>query len=178
MSYSYIKSVFPKFESSKIYDERIYNSLSTMASSNIPFQPSAINEQLQNFTQNLAQQIPSTQSSIPPTIKEEPKETIEKQQVSEKPEIYFKDNLKFYNKPIPEPLLTELYDQQKKSIEGFSNCTSYTDHVLSCQKCTTLLSKQLGINNDKARLEEFMELGSYIVFGIFILLVLESLKKK
>jgi hypothetical protein len=176
MAYSYIKSVFPKFESSKVYDERIYNSLSSLTSPNLSsFKPQPINEQLDIFTKNLVQ--PITQSTYKKSSDINAKKSEDKQNM---------DNLHFYNKPLPSLIINEKNTENIQNTENFNNeqtvekmdCTTYTDHVLSCSKCSNMLSKQLGIINDKAKLEEIMELGSYIIFGIFILLLLESIKKK
>lgn len=182
MSYSYIKSVFPKFESSKIYDERIYNSLTSISNPSLSFNPSAINEKLQTYTENLPTTTPtptSTTTSTPSTST-----------------IPSNDNLRFYNKPLPEQFVqlnesttnnssnnqSNGQSSQSNSQSNISteilNCDMYCNHILSCPKCSSILSKQLGITNDKARIQEMMELGSYLIFGIFILLLLESIRKK
>lgn len=56
-------------------------------------------------------------------------------------------------------------------------CDGYIKHILDCNKCKNIVTKQFGIDNDKFRNEEMMELASYIVFGLFILLLVDSLKK-
>jgi len=186
MSYSYIKSVFPKFESSKIYDERIYNSLSSVSTATFAFQPSPINDQLQSFTQNLLESKAATpkdtiESKLPLPIQEAIKESAKTEiplETTKKEQDTIdqsKDNLRFYNKPLPAELLKELYSNTNNNPEI---CESYINHVLSCSKCSSILTKQLGITNDKARIQEMMELGSYVIFGIFILLLLESIKRK
>jgi hypothetical protein len=171
MSYSYIKSVFPKFESSKVYDERIYNSLSTLSTGPLSFQPNPINEQLQSFTENLVKQPPAPQPPAPQPPAPQPPAPQPPAPQPPAPPVIEKDNLKFYNIPLPAELI-------KENIEKSMDCNDYCNHTLSCPKCSSVLSKQLGIINDKARVEEMMELGSYIIFGIFILLLLESIKKK
>jgi hypothetical protein len=177
MSYSYIKSVFPNFESSKVYDDRIYNSLSSISlSSTSSLQNKntilGSNEQLQSFTENL---LKSSSSSEPSTVPIE------------------KDNLKFYNKPFS--TLTDENDNnhkqitkeiKKSTIEEFKestscenmDCNNYIQHILKCKNCLAVIHKQLGIDNDKVKMDEMIELSSYIIFGIFIILLLESLKKK
>jgi hypothetical protein len=181
MSYSYIKSVFPKFESSKVYDERIYNSLSTISTSPLSFQPNPLNQELQSFTENLVQ--PQPQAPQPPQAPQKPQapQTPQEPQTLQAPQkevqqiLQQEDNLKFYNQPLI--LSTEEYENENKNSDK-SKCDEYCYHALSCPKCSSVLTKQLGIMNDKARIEEMMELGSYIIFGIFMLLLLESIKKK
>ena len=67
-------------------------------------------------------------------------------------------------------------------IEKFEDeqptCDFYMKHVLSCHSCRSIIMKQLNMDNDRIRNEEIMELVTYIVFGIFILLLIDILKNK
>jgi hypothetical protein len=106
------------------------------------------------------------------------------------------NNLSYYNLPIKVPPLstgsnkpTELTLKQQvtRKIEKFEDvndkqkcsepeCDLYVKHILECNKCKSVAMKQLGIEGDKIRNEEIMEVVSYIVFGLFILLLIDSLK--
>jgi hypothetical protein len=66
-------------------------------------------------------------------------------------------------------------------MEQFENepeCDNYIRHVLGCHKCRSIITKQWNIDNDRIRNEEIMELVTYIIFGIFILLLIDILKSK
>lgn len=82
-----------------------------------------------------------------------------------------------------------LINENKKTlkVEEFSNekesdctgkCEEYTKHILDCPQCKELLLKQLKVDNDKVVNEEIMEVVSYIAFGVFVLLVLDNMKKR
>jgi hypothetical protein len=83
-----------------------------------------------------------------------------------------KDNLRFYNIPLPKAVETFEPNQQECKVD----CESHVSHVLNCPRCKGIISRQLNLDNDRIRNEEFMELFSYIVFGVFILLLIESIK--
>jgi hypothetical protein len=52
--------------------------------------------------------------------------------------------------------------------------TGHINHVLSCNRCMDIIEKQLNIKHKQNIKEEFFEMISYILFGIFILLLLEN----
>lgn len=75
--------------------------------------------------------------------------------------------------------------QTKEIVEEFQAQTSehnsnvdyhleYTKHILSCASCKQVLIKQFNIDNDRIKNEEIMELISFIMFGIFILILLDG----
>jgi hypothetical protein len=69
-------------------------------------------------------------------------------------------------------------NQINKTIESCNfDCDVYTKHILECSKCKNIIMKQFGIESDKIRNEEIMELISYFIFALFILLLIDSLKK-
>ena len=108
------------------------------------------------------------------------------------------NNLTYYNLPIklntqpsppPSPPPRVLLESKTNVIEKFEDekaksacaepaCDSYVKHILECSRCKSIAIKQLGIENDRIRNEEIMEVISYIIFGLFILLLIDSLKEK
>jgi hypothetical protein len=58
-----------------------------------------------------------------------------------------------------------------------SDCDIYMKHILECSTCKDIFIKQHGLENDKIRNEEIMEMISYFIFAVFILLLVDSLKK-
>jgi hypothetical protein len=65
-----------------------------------------------------------------------------------------------------------------KSIEQFTtedelikDHTVYMKHILSCEECRKILEKQMG-KNDKID-EAVIEMAMYVLFGVFILALLE-----
>lgn len=106
-----------------------------------------------------------------------------------------KNNLRFYNLPLGSQELNksqglnnsraiQLPNKKLISIENFENsgevcdeeCDGYITHIINCDKCKSILMKQLNIESDNKRNEELMELISYLIFAIFILLLVNSLK--
>lgn len=154
MSYSYLKNVFPNFEGGSIKTQDLKNSQS---------------EEKQEFV-------------LPQTSLLENFNTMDtKTEINYAPLTHNKnsDNLKFYNIP---------YNQHSTSnIEGFEeknnktptcdlDCDLYIKHVNECSKCRSIILKQFGIETDRIKNEEIMEVISYLIFGLFILLLIDSLK--
>ena len=54
------------------------------------------------------------------------------------------------------------------------NCDRYVKHVIECNRCKMMAMKTFGIETDRIRNEEIMELISYILFGLFILMLIDS----
>lgn len=178
MSYSYIKSVFPNFETSKVYGEDIYNNITLNSSqkNNSMEQPKFETKPLNAETyvspfnlneSRIKNEIKSDNKNIEQAIKED------------------KDNLKFYNLPFtPNNLYPEAPEvKQKNVVEKFEDSddndhNKYILHVLECKKCKESLIKQLNIFDDKIKLESYMELISYIIFGVFIILLIDTINKK
>lgn len=171
MSYSYIKSVFPEFESTNT-NNKLFNSLNsdTLQKKETNNQPSAYDDnEMKGFAKSLLESDPEF-SKIATTQTKLLEQYKNLQENS-------KDNLKFYNLP---------YIQQQKLIETFENakkdscsvdCEQYVKHIMECSKCKGIVLKQLNIESDRMKNEEMMELFSYIVFGAFILILLDVMKK-
>lgn len=96
------------------------------------------------------------------------------------------DNLKFYNLPVPPiPHSPSKIDPQPQRLvppgtkqEAFENtqtalCDTSIGHVLECSRCKDMLVKQFGLDNDRLRQEEIMEMLSYVIFGLFVLLLID-----
>lgn len=182
MSYSYIKSVFPNFESisSKVYDKNIYNSLNTLYTDKSSDVPHAANNDIVS-----ANDIVLPQETLLEKYKDITSSPLSLE-VSDKN----KDNLRFYNLPAHKEYINKetinkekVNIQNKQHIEKFEGvikdeeCDIYMKHILECNKCKGIVTKQLGIDNDKIKNEEIMEVVSYVIFGLFMLLLIDSLKK-
>lgn len=164
MSYSYVKTVFPDFKYSNVYDTKLYENLNVSQRDTKLFEPADLDT--------------NTYSSI--TVLGEPKHLVKEH--SSKIET-FQDNQKFFNPPLPSNnipvdnniIKTERFDGETKSQDHH---TEYTKHVLECESCKELLMKQFGLENERIRNEEIMELISYLIFGLFILLLIDTYAKK
>lgn len=116
------------------------------------------------------------------------------------------NNEKYYNTPLPANLINENNNIINKSVvltnktglqelnfnqipttnkeldlhkETFSNDNdhdSYIKHILKCEQCKDVLIKQFNIESDRIRNEEILELISFLIFGLFILLLLDKIK--
>ena len=96
-------------------------------------------------------------------------------------------NLFYYNLPLnvdtlQQPLAKTKQNATGHTLENFENykietgCENYMKHLLECNKCKMIAMKQLSIDNERFRNEEIMEIISYIIFAIFILLLIDNLK--
>jgi hypothetical protein len=172
MSYSYIKSVFPNFESSNIANYN--NSGLTLKSCEVSQQPQAAVDDaaMKGFAKSLIVESYNNTGGAGAFLED----TV-------KP-VESTDNLRFYGIPSVTGAQTSSIPRKGKT-EGFENdktdapeaCEKYINHVMSCGKCMSILRKQLQIESDRVRNEEVMELVSYIIFGLFILLMIDNLKK-
>jgi len=210
MSYSYITSVFPKFEYSNVYDANLYNNISGLnkkPESDIKF--NGLNEARQyqeinkKYTENFAK--PAQLAHL------EMYKNIENNQ--EGSEFLSQNNQTYYNKPSPINLSnndnnninkqatlinkTELQNKFSSNLsnsipttykeldlhkESFSQSEqslheTYTKHILECNQCKEVLLKQFNIETDRIRNQEILELITFLIFGLFILLLLDGLKK-
>lgn len=197
MSYSYIKSVFPNFENSnKVYDESLYITPSTPSTSNTSNTSNA----------NVSKPSKSEETSRETEKKYISNNGVSDDYASfslSKPDN--QNNLKYGNIPLQffqmkmpktEGIVAErpLYQGSEKFLENFENqpkelvlkesiscdindCNLYMKHISECSKCKGIMLKQFGIENDRIRNEEILELISYIIFGLFILLLIDYLKR-
>jgi hypothetical protein len=168
MSYSYVKTVFPNFNYSNVYDTNLYDNLNKTSVSQTSH-PSQLNIKPHDTLHDvyyLGEQKQSEQVVLPETKIET-----------------FQNNQKFYNIPyIPQTTQRSSHiehfekDLQKSELSDQSSHNNYTKHVLECSSCKEMLLKQFNIESDRIRNEEIMELISFIIFGIFILLLLDKSK--
>ena len=201
MSYSYIKSVFPNFENSnKVYDESLYSNLQE---SQVQQQTQQQAQQAQTQVQAPLQEVKQEQQIVYPQISNSnnvgdfASNTFEKNQVQ--------NNLRYYNIPISDEVKNIEYNNENKykpynikeneygmdltektkevklekleKLEKFENinelgCDIYIKHISECRKCRELVSRQFNMYDN----EEVMEVISYLIFGLFILLAINSIK--
>lgn len=195
MSYSYIKTVFPDFNktSNKIYDDSLYD-INVTEKQEIP--KTVVNNAKKEF--ELPNNLTSNTIEIPSNNLLESYEnaTITLPYISNDNKT--QNNLQFYNQPInKEYLRSESIKSNMSSISSIpietnyiqkqsdktnstkcdSDCDIYMKHILECSKCKDIFIKQFGLENDKIKNEEIMEMISYFIFALFILLLVDSLKK-
>lgn len=192
MSYSYIKSVFPNFENSnKVYDESLYSStFNSSKEESVRRQGTSIpiggNDMvnLTDFSKTLSQK--NNDIDLPQEKLIESYRNIEGMTNGEYAEIKSlnpsdeRNNLKYYNKPLP-TFTNNTVRQKSKEKDIFEKFTddkvcndSYVKHVIECNRCKAMAMKTFGIETDRIRNEEIMELISYILFGLFILMLIDS----
>jgi len=192
MSYSYIKSVFPNFENSnKVYDESLYSGSGIDEQSNSPKSVigSNVMVNLTDFSKTLSQK--NNDIDLPQEKLIESYRNIEGMTNGEYAEIKplnptdARNNLKYYNKPLStftnDTSVVRQKSKEKDIFEKFTddkevqmNCDSYVKHVIECNRCRAMAMKTFGIETDRIRNEEIMELISYILFGLFILMLIDS----
>lgn len=158
MTYSYIKSVFPNYQMSK--DPPVYNNISLA-------QPAANTQfNVQGFENGSMHGFSVSKQRIQNDFKE----------------LFTNNNEVVSNKvteQMPPPEFIRQLPRQLESetvIDSQSDCQRNMSHILRCDKCMMIVKKQLNLEYEKARNEEIMELVSYVLFGIFILMLIENLK--
>lgn len=210
MSYSYITSVFPKFEYSNVYDANLYNNISGLNKKpenidNIKFNGLNEAKQYQEINKKYVENIK------PMDINLEMYKNIENNGLlSENSKFLSQNNQTYYNQPaqIPSNIInsniindtnvltnkTQLqksyssnlsnqiptnYNELDLHTESFSENSHevYTKHILECEQCKQLLLKQFNIETERIRNEEILELITFLIFGLFILLLLDGFKK-
>lgn len=195
MSYSYIKTVFPDFNktSNKIYDDSLYDiNITENKKQEIP------KTVVKNKEFELPYQLTSNTVDVPLNNLLESYENANITLPYTPNDNKTKNNLQFYNQPINKEYLkpesvksnisyissipVEMSHIQTKSDKTNStrcdfDCDIYTKHILECSTCKDIFIKQFGLENDKIRNEEIMEIISYFIFALFILLLVDALKK-
>lgn len=173
MSYAYIKNVYPGFKESKEYSNKLYNSLEsvnpsatalTQVNNNTPAPFESDDEA--RFARSLL-----SNSELKPVSLPQLKLLETLQNTTETPN---KDNLRYYNIPLPKSV--ETFEETSIKQDCKVDCDSHVSHVLNCPRCKGIIARQLNLDNDRVKNEEFMELFSYIIFGVFILLLIDSIK--
>lgn len=188
MSYSYIKSVFPNFEdSNKVYDESLYSNIVQNEKSPTEIRGNNNLTNLSDFSKTLPES-KNQEISLPQEKLIEQYRNIEPMSNNEYAEIKYinpmeeKNNLTFYNKPSSYKYIQDkqiVKQSDKHQLENFSSgtsCDGYPKHIFECNRCKLIVMKQLGIETDRIRNEEIMEIISYILFGLFILILIDYLK--
>lgn len=111
-------------------------------------------------------------------IPEREKKTVNvKLQVAEANANGNDDYYKFAKSLINEASSVESFTNNMVSSSSHNDCDNHVNHILKCTRCREQILKHFNLEQDKMRNEEIMEIMSYIIFGIFILLLIEALRK-
>jgi hypothetical protein len=213
MSYSYVKTVFPDFKYSNVYDTKLYDNLNTSKRDdliepiesqtyytfnnntnpvqslqnvqnaqnlrNIPNAENVLNKSIQNFVNFKEPNTPNILNT--PTAKNVSNNSFQEFVNLET----FQDNQKIYHPPIPmnniqlnnNIIKKENFNTNTNTNTNANDHLQYTTHVLDCPICKEILIKQLGLENQRILTTEIMELISYIIFGLFIILLIDTYAK-
>ena len=188
MSYSYIKSVFPNFENSnKVYDETLYTNINSSLYNEVNIQQV---KPLENYNKENYNKVNNKKDEtfiLPSDKLLENLTNIDQYNIAQ---FQSQNNLKsqnqtptipqtrFVESPItPVTPVTPVTQNESNTEIECGDCDTYIKHILDCKQCKMLAIKHLSIESDKYRNEEMMELASYVIFGMFILLLIDSLKK-
>lgn len=180
MSYSYIKTVFPNYSYSNVYDVNLYkNELDDK------------NEKVVNKSTLFTGIENNSYTSVPSSNNEFEKidstqTLLEKFTINDNKDNN-KDNLKYYNIPLQANYNNGMFEEQHNpvtfnhhhresfdnSINGDKNHNDYLKHIYECSQCKNIVLKQFNLDADRIFREEILELISYIIFGILILMLIE-----
>lgn len=175
-----MKTVFPDFKYSNVYDTKLYDNLNISQRSNT-FEPTE-SQNYYEFKSNNNQSTKSLQNVQNLKNQQDVQDVQDVQNVQNKTLQNFvnletfQDNQKMYHPPIPmnnipvkNNIIKEMFDNNDHS--------QYTTHVLDCSICKELLMKQFGLENQRILNTEIMELISYIIFGLFVILLIDTYAK-
>lgn len=166
MSYSYVKTVFPDFQHSSVYDDKLYNNINETQLPKIEVRP------YDTFSPNQAlMEVENRTNKI---------ETFD-QEIVRNAKTTINHNTPIVNNDIPNYNNIDVY--KTNIVETFndskidSNHDNYMYHATNCEICKQKLLKQWNVDNDRLRNEEILELISYVMLGLFILMLLDSQKQ-
>jgi hypothetical protein len=190
-NYSYIKTVFPKFEHSKVYNDKLYSDLTlaptqsfTPPQQSIKITPVPVEQQqhveLSNYDYKSGAIVKPLFNQVQTKI-----ETFADGSGNLNADDISRSGIQYYNKPIinnniphyDSPLVSQNLARKETFTDEHSSCSSFIKHINHCEDCRIVMMKQFNIESDRIRNEELMELISYIMFGVFILLLFDQLKK-
>ncbi len=160
MSYSYLNSVFPDFKNTS-YDLRIskYKQAPSLASEF---------KTIEEFKtmESLEEQPIGTQ---PPEILPPEEVPLQEQTPEENSQQNMPPSL-----PVESP--------QKKELETTlpleDQHSIYLNHILSCQRCTFIIIKQLKLQEMRIYKNNILEFLSYLLFTLFVVMILYFIKYK
>ena len=174
MSYSYVKTVFPDFKYSNVYDTKLYDNLNISQRSNT-FEPME-SQNYYEFKSNNNQSTKSLQN-VQNLQNQQDVQNVQNKTLQNFVNLEtFQDNQKMYHPPIPMNNIPVHNNIIKETFDN-NDHSQYTKHVLDCSICKELLMKQFGLENQRILNTEIMELISYIIFGLFVILLIDTYAK-
>lgn len=181
MSYSYVKTVFPDFTFSNVYNDKLYTDVNVKTE---PLNVVGFNNEIES-NQLINQPVESTNNTQvfnKPIIDQH---IPSYNNIDPKRSSYFDQPQKAIYEPIPfvrpHNDLRNLHTQEEfgntDTIETSITHENYIKHITNCPSCKQVLLKQFNIETERIKNDEIMELISYIIFGIFLFILLDSLKR-
>lgn len=186
MNYSYIKTVFPKFENTA--PSLIYNGLPSLPKSTPS--PSELKVHGVNYeTQYNSEIHNSNKDKFYLTQQDllmenfsnggggnlnntELKPFIKDTNTNEE-----KSNLRFFNLPIDKTMISENFNQVTSASNNI-DCKNVIEHIKDCSVCKETMYRNFNMENSKGNFnQEIFELISYCIFAIFVLFLLDKLSK-
>ena len=174
MSYSYLQNVFPKYRPSQKLTELMYNDIINSNTVREPVKYEAANDTTPHASLDQINSKPlvvEQQEDRKEGSKETPKENQDKTFLET-----FQDNLKFYNEPLKTSFIENLENTDTKLEHcNEESCADNINHIIKCEVCSAILKQKLGIGSD---FNEYIEIAMYILFGLFIIAILDKLDKR
>lgn len=164
MNYSYVKTVFPNFKYSDVYDINVYKNV----------------EDNDKKVSEIKNEIVETFDTLSKPTAWTPLIDSQFQEINKNNKLLSQNNTSYNKYPqstIESP--TQLTKIPFVHNETFQNDhQEYIKHVLECNQCKEILIKQFNIKQDTIFNEDFLELLSFIIFGILLLLLIDTLKRQ
>lgn len=177
MSYSYVKTVFPDFTFSNVYNDKLYTDINVKKE---PLNVVGFNNEILSESSRFIDESNNTQVFNKPIINQH---IPSYNNIDPKSNHFDQPQKSIYEEPMPfirpHNDLRDLHTQEEFGNTNTSEITheDYIKHINNCPSCKQILLKQFNIETERIKNDEIMELISYIIFGIFLFILLESLKK-
>lgn len=155
----------------------MYNDIINNNSVRSPSKYEAANDLTQNayITEINSKPLVAEKKEVENPIETEQKPLVEEQSILESFNN-LKNNLKFYNEPLKSSYIEHLENTGTKEQEKCGDsCVDNINHILKCEGCSAILREKLDI---KSEFNEYIEILMYILFGLFIIAILDKLDKR
>lgn len=183
MSYSYLTNVFPNYTPSVDYEDYVFRSLNAIDKAETQAkvtQPPQAHVTTPRVIPNYSASNKPEQKVVPVNgdpmnyqLNEFTKSLIGAHPIAEEQGTYVHQPQNSIDPIIKSPVVVESFGNMQQS-PSHTGCDKMCQHVLQCQRCKAIVVKQWNLESDRIFHEEIMEVLTYVIFAVFLLLLLES----
>ena len=179
MSYSYLTNVFPNYTPSVDYEDYVFRSLNAIDKAEAQAkvtEPPPTHVTTPRVIPNYSDSNKPVQNVVPVNgdpmnyqLNEFTKSLIGAHPITEEQGTYVHQPQKTIDPVVKTPVVESFGNMQQGP-----GCEKMCQHILQCQRCKAVVVKQWNLESDRIFHEEIMEVLTYVIFAVFLLLLLES----